>query len=159
MTCHTFYEGSILHQVNWIWILDLGIQLLQLQFWGYLKRQVSSMSLFSTYEKRIGVSKHLLFSSKMVDQEIFPKPFSSCLEDDPFMIRIIITDYSSSFLILFSFQVKETSSDTRSVWNLIVHSTKLYHGTGYCYHFSLTKLHIKWWGKHLRWISILVLMS
>ena len=101
MTCHTFYEGSILHQVNWIWILDLGIQLLQLQFWGYLKRQVSSMSLFSTYEKRIGVSKHLLFSSKMVDQEIFPKPFSSCLEDDPFMIRIIITDYSSSFNLVF----------------------------------------------------------
>ncbi len=44
----------------WIWVSNY----FNFSSGGTSKRQVSRMSLFGTYEKRIGVSKHLLFSSK-----------------------------------------------------------------------------------------------
>ena len=79
----------------------------------------------------------------MVNQEITHKPFSSCLEDDPFNDQDHYKRLVIQALILFSFQAKKPSFDTRSVLDKIVHSTKLYHGTGYGYHFSLTKLYVK----------------
>jgi hypothetical protein len=37
----------------------------------------------------------------MANQEITSKPFSSCLEDDPLMIKIIMKDKSPSFNLVF----------------------------------------------------------
>ena len=159
MTCHTFYEGSILHQVNWIWILDLGIQLLQLQFWGYPQRDRFLECPLLVHRKKNWRFKTPPFPTKkwqirkyLINHLVVV--WKMILFDQDHYNRLVF-----KFFNLVSFQVKETSSDTRSVWNLIVHWTKLYHGTGYCYHFSLTKLYKKWCGEHLKWVSILVLMS